>query len=75
MIKAKYQFIGKPDRVFPKLKTGKNYHLTIVEEPKGFLNWLWGIKRPIIIDPITCPYDSWRTFRYNWRKISQWSRS
>jgi len=65
----KYRFTGKPDRVFPQLKTGKVYDLTISEESKGIFGWLVGNTYPIIWKPIECPYSSWETFYQNWKLI------
>lgn len=63
----KYKFIGKPDRIFPHLVTGKVYDLEIKEEPaNGFIGWIIGNTKPTIISPIVCPYRSWVTFYYNW---------
>ena len=67
---SKYKFLGKPDRDFPYLKTGKFYNLEIKEVGKeGFWNWYYGITKPIIISPIQCPYDSWENFYQNWKEI------
>lgn len=59
-----YRFIGKPDSVFPYLKTGKLYDLVIEEKRKRFSSE----KFPIITAPIRCPYSSWNTFHQNWKK-------
>jgi len=69
----KYKFLGKPDRVFPHLKTGKVYDLEI-EEIKISLfesasRWLLGVTKPVIISPIRCPYSSWETFDQNWKLV------
>jgi hypothetical protein len=53
----KYKFIGKPDKIFPDLVTGKMYDLTIDIIENG---------SPVIISPIYCPYESWESFRKNW---------
>ena len=65
----KYKFIGKPDHIFPYLKTGSIYDLKIKEQSKGFLGFLVGNTRPLITSPIQCPYRNWDTFYQNWRKI------
>lgn len=68
-----YEFIGKPDKIFPHLITGAVYSLTIKEERIPFLEnpikWFWGITRPIVTHPIGCPYDSWKAFYNNWKKL------
>lgn len=65
----KYKFIGKPDEIFPFLKTGKVYDLVIKEQSKGLFGALVGNYCPVIISPIQCPYSSWETFYQNWEKI------
>lgn len=65
----KYIFTGKPDKIFPHLKTGKTYNLEIEEHHFGFLDWLRDRKHPVIISPIHCPYTSWDTFNKNWKKV------
>lgn len=65
----KYKFIGDPDWIFPHLKRGKIYDLKIKEESMGLLGWLVGNVRPVIVEPIYCPYSSWDTFYQNWRKV------
>ena len=70
----KYKFIGKPDRIFPNLETGKVYDLEIREIPTGFIGWVFGAADKIqIISPIICPYSSWRTFRQNWEPLNNQS--
>lgn len=59
-MKIKAQFIGKPDSVFPDLKTGKTYNLTLEIKHNG-------VFVPVIVEPILCPYTSWETFYQNWR--------
>jgi len=56
-MKHKFIFKGKPDRIFPFLKTGKVYDLE-VKEYDG---------KPIIIYPFNCPYSSCKTFFKNWK--------
>ena len=66
----KYRFLGKPDRIFPYLVTGKVYDLDIRIDNEGFFGWLfWGNEKPYIVKPIHCPYSSWKTFYQNWQKI------
>lgn len=55
----KYRFIGKPDRIFPYLVTGKVYDLTI--ESQNFT--------PVIVRPFVCPYTSWNAFLQNWGPV------
>jgi len=55
----KYKFLGKPDRRFPFLKTGKIYDLEI-EEHNG---------KPMIVYPFICPYSNWKMFYKNWRLV------
>lgn len=62
----KCKFLGKPDKMFPTLKTGMVYDLAITTERYGFL---WMNERPIIISPFMCPYSSWITFYRNWQPI------
>lgn len=62
----KYVFVGKPDHKFPELKTGKIYDLSIIEESAGLFGFLVGNMRPVITEPIQCPYSSWRAFDNNW---------
>lgn len=64
----KYKFLGKPDRIFPFLKTGKTYDLTIKEE-QGVREWIAGVTKPLIVNPFRCPYSSWKTFYQNWQKV------
>lgn len=71
-----YKFTGKPDRIFPRLKTGEVYDLTILviaryeEVSSGPFGWLVGMTRPVIVAPIQCPYRSWDTFYANWERDS-----
>jgi hypothetical protein len=65
----KYRFIGKPDKIFPYLKTGKVYDLVVKEKQAKFLCFLIGKPFPVIYKPIECPYSSWATFRQNWKRI------
>lgn len=64
----KYRFIGKPDAIFPGLKTGKVYDLEIQEVEAGLFGGLVGITKPYIIRPIRCPYSSWESFHQNWKR-------
>ena len=52
-----FVFIGKPDKIFPYLKTGQPYELTLEESPG----------RVTITHPFRCPYSSVEKFRENWR--------
>lgn len=61
----KYKFLGKPDKRFPFLKTGKVYDLSIKEE-QTFREWVAGVTHPVIEKPFRCPYTSWKTFYQNW---------
>lgn len=65
-----YKFTGKPDKIFPKLVTGKTYNLAIQERSRGLLGFLVGNTYPIITYPILCPYDSWESFNRNWERVS-----
>lgn len=65
----RYKFIGKPDKIFPHLVTGRVYDLDIEVHSAGPFGWLFGKTRPVITSPIRCPYDSWRTFFYNWEEL------
>lgn len=67
----KYKFLGQPDKIFPDLIHGKIYDLKIEEISKGFLGWLVGNTRPMIIEPIRCPYSSWETFYRNWELVKE----
>jgi hypothetical protein len=62
----RYKFLGKPDKIFPHLKTGKVYDLEIKEINNGFFGWLIRDTKPLIVSPIRCPYSSWKTFYQNW---------
>jgi len=53
----RYEFIGKPDKLFPHLVTEVEYDLKI-EVVNGL---------PKIVSPIVCPYSSWTAFHRNWR--------
>jgi len=59
----KYKFLGKPDKKFPELVTGKVYEL-VVETFDGLL------ARPRIFIPFSCPYSSWETFYQNWQPLA-----
>lgn len=70
-IKGKYKFVGRPDWVFPNLKTGYVYDLEIVTNKYSLLKggikrWFFREEYPVIVKPIVCPYSSWDTFRLNW---------
>jgi hypothetical protein len=69
----KYKFLGKPDNRVSFYKTGKVYDLEIEEVKIGLFEsasmWMMGITRPLIINPIRCPYSSWETFYENWKLI------
>lgn len=58
--KKGYKFIGKPDRVFPDLISGKVYDLVVVVYKE----------KPLIVSPFTCPYSSWMTFYANWEDMA-----
>lgn len=62
----KYKFLGYPNYVFPDLKHGKVYDLTIEEYwyTRGIFS---GNVAPLITAPIRCPYSSWEMFKQNWR--------
>lgn len=61
-------FIGKPDRVFPGLKTGKKYSINAEETREySFLGIKFGKKFVLVTGDIECPYSSWSTFRKNWK--------
>jgi hypothetical protein len=64
-----YKFLGKPDRIFPDLVTGKVYDLTVIEKSKGPLGCVAGNTHPQIVSPIRCPYRSWDTFYANWERV------
>lgn len=65
-----YRFLGQPDRLFPKLKRGCLYKLGIEEVSKGgFINWILGNTRPVIVTPFRCPYSSWESFYRNWKLV------
>jgi len=65
----KYKFKGKPDGMFPDLKTGRIYDLKIKEKSKGIFGSFVGNTFPLIIEPIRCPYRSWDTFYANWERV------
>lgn len=65
----KFKFIGKPDKIFPTLKTGKIYDLVIASIYWNIFDVLKGRKRPQIIFPIVCPYSSWEAFYENWKSL------
>ena len=56
-MKYKFIFTGKPDKIFPFLKTGKVYDLK-VKEYEG---------KPVIVLPFMCPYSNWDMFFKNWK--------
>lgn len=56
----KYKFIGKPDKMFPKLINGKLY--TVVFENENST-------RPKILKPVVCPYSGWLKFYENWSPV------
>lgn len=62
-----FKFLGKPDRIFPQLETGKVYALEVVEKYHNFFDWIFFKTYPVIISPIHCPYESWDAFFQNWR--------
>lgn len=62
----KMTFLGKPDKRFPYLKTGKTYEVTI--KKYGFSKFLHGVQVQML-RPITCPYASWESFYRNWREV------
>ena len=74
----KYKFLGKPDKIFPQLKTGKFYELEVeevrvrfLENPKG---WLFGMTKPYVVSGLgllRCPYSSWETFYQNWELVKR----
>lgn len=65
----RYKFLGKPDWLFPYLKRGDVYDLTVVTREYGGFLW-WGWKTGVEIkSPFYCPYSSWETFYKNWRKV------
>lgn len=70
----KYKFLGKPDKIFPNLKTGKVYDLEVVTDyGKGLFGWKNMFNRtPLVIVkyPIRCPYSNWKTFYKNWKPIN-----
>ena len=71
----KYKFLGKPNRIFPHLKTGKVYDLNIYKEKVGFfespIRWMLKETKPTILNLgfLNCPYSSWEIFYQNWRKV------
>lgn len=62
----KYKFIGKPDKIFPFLKTGNIYDCEI--KKYGLSTLIHGVKIQMI-KPICCPYSSINSFRSNWEKV------
>ena len=65
----RYKFLGRADTRFPKLKTGKIYRLMVIEQSWGLWDWIRGVKHPQIVLPFNCPYQSWKTFNQNWKKL------
>ena len=63
----KYKYLGKPDKLFPTLKTGKVYELEVITTSWGLLDWILGKQHPQIVGPFGCPYSSWETFYKNWK--------
>jgi hypothetical protein len=55
----KYKFLGKPDKKFPFLKTGKIYDLEIEKD--------YFTDRIVILYPFICSYSNWKTFFKNWK--------
>lgn len=69
MIK-RYKFIGKPDRLFPELKTGKIYNLDVKEMHEySTFGIVFGKKFISVTGDITCPYSSWESFYKNWEAL------
>jgi len=64
--KKTYMFIGKPDKKFPKLKTGETYSLNV--KFYGLSRLLHGVAVQITT-PISCPYSSQSAFYKNWRTL------
>lgn len=62
----KYKFLGKPDKVFPFLKTGEVYELEV--RFYGLSKYLHGVAVQIV-RPISCPYSSKEAFYENWKPI------
>ena len=58
----KYRFLGTPDYGFPNLITGKIYNLEVTTS-------FWS-KKPRIVKPFYCPYNSWSNFYDNWRPMT-----
>jgi hypothetical protein len=65
----KYKFTGKPDRVFPQLKTGNVYDLELAEKNFVGMSKGWKVYPITITSPILCPYSSWETFYKNWKPV------
>jgi hypothetical protein len=68
--KDRYMFLGVPDEKLPNLVTGEVYDLQIIDESVGVLGFLFGKRRPIIVQPFVYFYPDWETFHRNWHLIS-----
>jgi len=70
--KMKYRFLGKPDKKFPDLITGKVYELEVVVMRWGLMDiFTLGSSHPQIIKPFSCPYSNWESFYKNWEVIKE----
>lgn len=63
---TRYVFIGKPDKMFPKLKTGNKYTLQV--KFYGLSRFIHGVAVQVT-KPITCPYSSQSAFYKNWKPV------
>lgn len=63
---ARMMFSGKPDRMFPFLKTGNVYTVTYREY--GLSKYVHGIGVQVL-QPIACPYSNIGSFYKNWKPI------
>jgi len=64
-----YKFIGKPDKIFPKLKNGKIYNLTIQSDINVGFKGVFSRYPIVIVEPFLCPYTSQDAFNNNWKRL------
>ena len=67
----RFRFKGKPDYIFPRLRSGEVYDLEVKEVSKGLFGFLVGNMRPQITKPFRCPYSSWDAFYQNWEPLKE----
>lgn len=60
-------FEGKSDRMFPQLKTGKEYLVNY--RRYGLSKYVHGVAVQVL-EPIACPYSSIGAFYKNWKPVT-----